>query len=117
MTPTQVDELMNKKSGLLGIAGSADMRDVLAKAAKGDRRSKLAIEMFVYDVVRYVGQFMTVMGGCDAVIFTAGVGERSEEIRTLVMKWLKPFKLKALVVPTDEESMIARETSHLLKLG
>ncbi len=111
MTPDQVDDLMNKKSGTLGIAGSSDMRDVLAKAAKGDRRSKLALEMFVYDAVRYIGQFMVVMGGCDAVVFTAGVGERSEHIRKMIMKWLKPFKLKALVVPTDEEGMIARETA------
>ncbi len=116
MTPDQVDDLMNKKSGMLGIAGSMDMRDVLAKAAKGDRRSKLALEMFAYDVVRYVGQFMTVMGGCDAVVFTAGVGERSEKIRAMIMKWLKPFKLKACVVSTDEEGMIARETAGLLKM-
>ena len=111
MTPDQVDELLNKKSGLLGIAGSTDMRDVLAKAAKGDRRSKLAIEMFVYDVVRYVGQFTAVMGGCDAVVFTAGIGERSDDIRARIMKWLKPFKVKALVVPTDEEGMIARDVA------
>ncbi|MFA5853927.1 MAG: acetate/propionate family kinase [Patescibacteria group bacterium] len=115
MTPDQVDDLLNKKSGMLGIAGTMDMRDVLAKAATGDKRSKLALEMFVYDVVRYVGQYMTVMGGCDAVVFTAGVGERSKEIRAMIMKWLKPFKLKALVVPTDEESMIARETVDALK--
>ncbi len=108
MTPDQVDELMNEKSGLLGIAGSADMRDVLAKAAKGDERARLAIEMFVYDVVRYVGQFTAVMGGCDAVVFTAGIGERSDEIRMKIMKWLKPFKVKTLVVPTDEEVVIAR---------
>ncbi len=115
MTPNQVDELMNKKSGWLGLTGMADLRDVIAKAAKGDRRSNLALEMFVYDVVRYVGQFMTVMGGCDAVVFTAGVGERSEKIRSMIMKWLKPFKLKAIVVPTDEEYMIAREAASALK--
>lgn len=115
MTPDQVDDLMNKKSGTLGIAGSADLRDVLAKAASGDKRSKLAIEMYVYDVVRYVGQYVAVMGGCDAVVFTAGVGERSEKIRAMVMKWLKPFKLKALIVPTDEESAIASAALSALK--
>lgn len=116
MTPDQVDELMNKKSGTLGISGHKDMRDVMEGARKGDKRSKLALEMFVYDVVRYVGQFMAVMGGCDAVVFTAGVGERSDKIRSLVMKWFKPFKLKHLVVPTDEEGSIARQTAKLLML-
>ncbi len=116
MTPDQVDELMNKKSGTFGICGHKDMRDVIEGARKGEKRSKLALGMFVYDVVRYIGQFMTVMGGCDAVVFTAGVGERSEIIRNMIMKWLKPFRLKMLVVPTDEEGMIARQTSTLLKL-
>ncbi|WKZ29413.1 MAG: acetate/propionate family kinase [Patescibacteria group bacterium] len=115
MTPEQVDDLLNKKSGWLGLTGMSDLRDVIAKAEKGEKRSKLALEMFAYDVVRYIGQFMTVMGGCDAVVFTAGVGERSEKIRSMITRWLKPFKLKALVVPTDEERMIARETAEALK--
>lgn len=114
MTPEQVEDMMNKKSGMLGIAGSMDMRDVLEKAALGGKRAKLALEMFVYDVVRYVGQYAVVMGGCDAVVFTAGVGERSEKIRSMIMKWLKPFKFKSLVVPTDEESAIAREVAEAL---
>ena len=116
MTAGQVDELMNKKSGLLGISGRKDMRDIMAAARKGDRRSKRALAMFVYDVVRYVGQFAAVMGGCDAVIFTAGIGERSPEIRDRIMRWLKFLKTRALVVPTNEELMIARQTAKLLKL-
>lgn len=116
MTPDQVDDLMNKQSGTLGICGHKDMRDVIEGAKLGEKRSKLALEMFVYDVVRYIGQFMAVMGGCDAVVFTAGVGERSEKIRSMVMKWFKAYKLKHLVVPTDEEGMIARQTAALLKL-
>lgn len=116
MTPDEVDELMNKKSGTLGVSGHKDMRDVMAGAKKGDKRSKLALEMFVYDVVRYVGQFMAVMGGCDAVVFTAGVGERSEAIRTMIMRRLAAYELKALVVPTDEEGSIARQAAKLLKL-
>ena len=116
MTPDQVDDLMNTQSGTLGICGHKDMRDVIEGARKGEKRSRLALAMFVYDVVRYIGQFMAVMGGCDAVVLTAGVGERSAIVRNLIMKWLKPFKLKALVVPTDEEGMIARQTAALLKL-
>lgn len=116
MTPDEVDELLNRKSGLLGLSGHKDMRDVLAAAKKGDKRSKLAIEVFVYDVARYVGQYALAMGGCDAVVLTAGIGERSAEIRGLIAKWLKPLKrTKLLVVPTDEELMIARETARLLK--
>ena len=116
MTPDQVDDLMNKKSGTLGVSGHKDMRDVIDGAKKGEKRAKLALAMFVYDVVRYVGQYMGVMGGCDAVVFTAGVGERSDLIRKLVMKPLAAFKLKALVVPTDEEGSIARQAAKLLKL-
>lgn len=116
MTPDRVDRLMNEESGTLGICGRKDMRDVLADAGKGDARAGLALAMFIYDVVRYVGQFVAVMGGCDAVVFTGGIGERSERIRSLVMRRLKPFKLKALVVPTDEEGMIAAQTAKLLGL-
>jgi acetate kinase len=116
MTPDEVDELMNKKSGMLGLTGNKDMRDVIEAAKKGDKRAKLGLAVFVYDVARYVGQFMGIMGGCDAVIFTAGVGERSEVIRKMVMKWFAPFKLKHLVVPTDEEGAIARATAKLLVL-
>jgi acetate kinase len=116
MTPDEVDELMNRKSGTLGISGHKDMRDVMEAARKGDPRSELALAMFVYDVVRYVGQYMAVMGGCDAVVFTAGVGERSDEIRKRIMRRLAPFRLKALVVPTDEEGAIARQAAKLLRL-
>ncbi len=114
MTPDQVDELMNKKSGTLGVSGHKDMRDVIAAADRGDAKGKLALEMFVYDVVRYIGQFMAVMGGCDMVVFTAGVGERSDQIRKMVMDWFEPFGLKHMVVPTDEEGAIARKTLALL---
>ncbi len=116
MTPEAVDELLNRQSGTLGLCGHKDMRDVIAAAEKGEKRAKLALEVFVYDAARYVAQFMGLMGGCDAVVFTAGVGERSPLIRNMVMKRFKPFGLKALVVPTDEEGMIARETARLLKL-
>jgi acetate kinase len=130
MTVQQVDDLMNKQSGLLGISGYKDLRDVMTAAgykipgykmetkpsAEQKMRSKLAIEMFCYDVARYVGQYATVMGGCDAVIFTAGVGERNKDIRDMVMRMLKlPGRPKVLVVPTNEELMIAREAKAAVK--
>jgi len=130
MTADQVDDLMNKQSGLLGISGYKDLRDVSVAAgfkvpgyklatpasAETKKRSRLAIDMFCYDVARYIGQYASVMGGCDAVLFTAGVGERSAFIRDHVMKMVKlAGKPRVLVVPTNEELMIAQETQKSLK--
>jgi len=131
LTEQQVDDILNKRSGILGISGFKDLRDVLVTAgykipgyrfrgritAAQRRRSKLAIEMFCYDVARYVASYAGVMGGVDAVIFTAGVGERSQIIRDRVMSMIVlPGKPKVLVVPTNEELMIARETKKALRL-
>ena len=81
------------------------------------RRAKLALEMFCYDVARYVGSYAAVMGGADAIVFTAGVGERSKTVRDMVMSMVKlPGKPKVLVVPTNEELMIAKEAKKTLKL-
>lgn len=117
MKPKEVDEMMNKKSGLIGIAGQKDMRDVMQAARRkgsGAKRAKLAINMFTYDVARYIAQYDAVVGGADAVVFTAGIGENSPFIRKAVMKWLVPRKWKVLVIPTDEEGSIARQTAKLL---
>lgn len=131
LTEQEVDDILNKRSGILGISGFKDLRDVLVTAgfripgykfrgrvtAEQRRRSKLAIEMFCYDVARYVASFAGVMGGVDAVIFTAGVGERSQIIRDRVMSMMVlPGKPKMLVVPTNEELMIARETKRALHI-
>lgn len=130
MSADEVDEALNKKSGLLGLTGFKDLRDVMAAAGydvpgnppKGKispetrRRCGLAIEMFCYDVARYVGQYAAVMGGVDAVVFTAGIGERSSIIRKKIMAMVKlPGKPRTLVVPTNEELMIAREVLRTLR--
>lgn len=130
MTEQQVDDVLNKQSGLLGISGYRDLRDVMTAAgykipgyvmatkptSQQKTRSKLAIEMFCYDVARYVGSYATLIGGADAIIFTAGVGERSQVIRDKVMSMLRlPGKTKVLVVPTNEELMIAKETKKALR--
>ncbi len=130
MTEQQVDDVLNKQSGLLGVSGYKDLRDVMSAAgykipgyklaekpsAETKYRANLAIEMFCYDVARYVGSYATLMGGADAVVFTAGVGERSEDIRKKVMGMLKlPGRTKVLVVPTNEELMIATEAKRALK--
>jgi len=129
LTEQQVDDILNKKSGLLGISGFKDLRDVLVAAgykipgyalkgratAEQKKRSRLALEMFCYDVARYIASFAGIMGGVDAVIFTAGVGERSQIVRDLVLSMVDlPWKHKVLVVPTNEELMIAKETRKVL---
>jgi len=117
MSPKEVDDMMNFKSGLIGISGHKDMRDVM-KLAKGKgtaaNRAKLAVNMYTYDVARYVAQFDGILGGADAIVFTAGIGENSPLIRKAIMKWLSPKKWKTLVIPTDEEGAIARQTAKLL---
>ncbi|WP_281164776.1 acetate/propionate family kinase [Liquorilactobacillus sicerae] len=129
---------LNKKSGLLGISGvSSDMRDILA-AAKDNERAQLAIDIFVKDIVKYIGAYTAEMDGVDGIIFTAGIGEHSSEIRKLVCQRLKflgiqldgtanqisgknliissaASKVKVMVIPTDEELMIARDVVDLMK--
>ncbi|MBI4457525.1 acetate kinase [Candidatus Uhrbacteria bacterium] len=129
MSEAEVDDVLNKKSGLLGVSGYKDLREVMAAAgiptpgfvfkkkvsAEGKYRARLAIEIFCYDAARYVGQFAAIMGGADAVVFTAGIGERSEYIRKKVMVMVSlPGRPKVMVVPTNEELMIARETKKIL---
>lgn len=130
MSEREVDELLNTRSGLLGISGFKDLRDVLSAAGHripGYRftkrvsperryRSKLAIRMFCYDVARYIGAYVSLMGGADAVIFTAGIGERSDIIRDMVTSMVSlPPKTKVMVVPTNEELMIARQARAALR--
>jgi len=100
----EVDTLLNKKSGLLGIAGESDMRSLLSSNAE---EAKLAIEMFTYRLKKQIGAYMAVLGDVDALIFTGGIGENSEEIRSLTCKGLEHFNLKTLVIATDEELQIA----------
>jgi len=124
--PDAMENILNKKSGLLGIFGySNDMRDVMVAAGykiSGHKqpkifnkteilRAKLALNMFVYDIRRYIGSFAAVMGGVDAVVFTAGIGERNAAIRRMITRNLKlNQKYKTLVIPTNEELMIGQES-------
>lgn len=137
-SPDEVEHLLNKKSGLLGLSGvSADFRDVERAAAAGNDRAKLAIEVFVHRLKKYIGGYAAVLGGVDAVVFTGGIGENSVMVRQAVCDGLvymgvvldsesnsncKPRSdggvvdistrnapTRVLVVETDEEKMIARE--------
>ena len=137
MTAEQVDSLMNKKSGVLGISGvSSDFRDIEGAAEKGNERAKLALEKFNYTVKKYIGSYAAAMGGLDVVVFTAGLGENSASNRFDICQGLEFLgieidaaknntrgkeveiskdgsKVKVFVIPTNEEVMIARDTKVL----
>ncbi len=141
MTIAEVDSLLNKQSGVQGISGvSSDFRDLEAAQSEGNERASLALEMFVESVRKFIGSYMVKMGGVDAIIFTAGIGENTPIMRDAITKNLEVFgikvdaeknekairgaqmdisaadsKVKVLVVPTNEELMIAKETLELLK--
>ncbi|MFC1675246.1 acetate/propionate family kinase [Candidatus Omnitrophota bacterium] len=121
LKPSQIDLILNKESGLRGISGiSNDMRTLLRKARAGNKRAKLAIEIFVYRIKKYIGAYTAIMGGCDALVFTAGIGENQKRIRDKVCAGLFSYLKKAprvLVIPTDEELMIAQKTYQLMKAG
>ena len=137
-----IDEMMtilNKKSGVLGISGvSSDFRDLENASKEGNTRAQLAIDVFVYDVKKYIGSYAAAMGGVDAVVFTAGVGENSASLRAEMVKGLdfmgikmdlekNDFRgeerdvsapdatVKVLVIPTNEELMIAMDTAEIVK--
>ena len=135
----ETDALINKKSGMLGISGvSSDFRDLEAAAEAGNERAKLALEMFVYSVKKYIGSYAAALNGVDAIVFTAGVGENDRNVRASVLKDMeylgiipdydynqtcprgeevcisKPeSKVKVFVIPTDEEMAIARDTAEI----
>ncbi len=115
----RMEQVLNRLSGLRGISGiSNDMRILKQKARKGHKRAILAINVFIYRIKKYIGAYTAIMGGCDAVIFTAGIGENAESIRKQVCEGIFSHmkkKPKILVIPTNEELMIARQAYHLYK--
>jgi len=139
LTTAQMRELLSKKSGLLGISGvSSDLRDIEEAAAQGNTRAALAIEVLVYEVKKYIGAFAAAMGGLDAVAFAGGIGENSWQVRQEVCRGLeflglrldeeknraagsndrtissRDSKVAVLVVYTNEEIIVARETVRVL---
>lgn len=119
MAGPQMDAYLNKSSGLKGISGVGnDMRVIEQKARMGHSRSRLALSMFVYRIRKYIGAYTAVMGGCDALVFTAGIGEHQRSIRKAVTAGLFSFmkrQPRIMVVPTDEELMIAKQTYRLVR--
>ncbi len=138
-TIDEVMDILNKKSGVLGISGvSSDFRDLQKGMEEGNERCKKAIEMFAYRVAGYIGSYVVAMGGADAICFTAGIGENTSIVRELVLDRLKALgvtwdseankkrgeevklskddsKIDVYIIPTNEELAIARETVALVK--
>jgi acetate kinase len=110
----EMDDTLNRKSGLLGVSGiSNDIRPILKAAKKGNERAKLALEVFKYRIKKYIGSYMFVLGQVDAVCFTGGIGENCSDMVAEFKRDIKKIskKTKVLVIPTDEELMIARLTN------
>ena len=134
-TPEDISRILNRESGLLGISeSSSDMRDIHTAMRAGDEKALLANEIFVDRIQKYIGQYLAVLNGADAIIFTAGIGENSVTIRKMVIEGISWFgcdvdpeknffgatgdisteaaKVRVLVIPTDEELVIAREVER-----
>ncbi len=140
LSPDEMSDLLNKKSGVAGVSGvGSDMRDLEAAVAAGNERAKLATDMYNYKIKKYVGAFAAAMGGVDIIVFTAGVGENQASMRAAVCRDMEfmgvkidealnatirgkeavistpDSKVKVVVIPTDEELMIASDTAALVK--
>lgn len=139
MSPKEIDTLLNKESGLKGICGTNDMREVIAKKEAGDRRAEIALEIYAYRIKKYIGAYFAVLGELDGIIFTAGIGENAPYIRWLCCRGLEKLGIRVdekrndargqgireintpagavqvLVIPTNEELKIAQETERVVK--
>ena len=138
LSTSEINDVLNKKSGLLGISGiSNDLRSIRSASEEGDDRAQLAYEMYSNSVKKYLGQYIAVMGGVDVIVLTAGVGENCEKMRRMIFAGLQPLgivleheknkerkgereistkdsRVVILVIPTDEEYMIARDTFEIV---
>lgn len=133
----EVDSLLNKHSGLYGIAGASDMRDIEKGISEDDKLSKLAFDMYEYRIRKYIGAYIAAMGGIDAIVFTAGIGENTPALRSRICENLSYLGIKlddelnqkrgqdleistsdsavkVFVIPTNEEVMIARDTAAIV---
>ncbi|MCF7869787.1 MAG: acetate/propionate family kinase [Candidatus Omnitrophica bacterium] len=114
----QMDKILNKKSGFLGVSGvSNDLRNVSKAAKDGNRRAKLAVDIFISRLKKYIGAYLFYLGGADAVCFTGGIGENNPDMVKSIKSQIKRIfsKTKVLIIPTDEELMIAKLTYKLFK--
>ena len=136
--PLEVIGALNHTSGLRGLSGSSDMREILDRRDRGDARAQLALDVFCHRVRKYVGAYLAVLGRCDAIVFTGGIGEHSAPVRAAALRGLDGLGIEVdpdrndaheqvistdgagiavLVVPTDEEREIARQTAEVVETG
>lgn len=138
LTPDEIDTVMNKKSGMLGLTGTSDNRTIEQRAKQGDERAKLVESMLCHQLTKYIGGFAAAMGGLDAVVFTGGIGENNPQYRTRVAQKLEFLgtaineetnklrgeeveisvpgsKVRMFVIPTNEELMIAQDTKEIVE--
>ncbi len=115
----EINDLLNKKSGLLGVSGvSNDMRDILKAISEGNERAKLAYDIFVYRIKKYIGSYAAVLGRVDAVVFTAGIGENVPQIKDEIKRHLRPLLgsgTEFLTISTNEELLIAKDTYKIVE--
>jgi acetate kinase len=139
----EIDTALSSRSGLEGLCGSADLRDVLARERNGDKDAAIAVEVYLYRIRKYIGAYTAALGRVDALVFTAGVGENSAEIRERACRGLDSLgievdpernggrdkargqgarvihaeesRVKVLIVPTNEELEIALQTLHCIQ--
>jgi acetate kinase len=136
LTLSEMNTLLNKHSGLIGVSGeSSDMREIITSMQEGNKRSKNAYDIFVYRIKKYIGAYMAAMGGCDAVVFTGGVGENSVDVRKSVCENMEflgmeldeersskreiliskdASRVKIFRIPTNEELVIALDTEKIV---
>ena len=138
MTPDQIDQMLNHQSGLIGVSGiGSDLRDLI-DVYEENRRAALAIDIFCYRIRQYIGKYAAVLDGIDALVFTAGIGENAPLIRARICEKLgflgvrldqaknegnpmneaihhETAPVSVLVIPTNEELMIARDTLHVIR--
>jgi acetate kinase len=138
-TLEEINTMLQKKSGMIGLTGFSDLRDILSEAEKGNKDCKLALEMSAYRIKKYIGSYAAILNGLDAIVFTAGIGENSPPMRKLVCTDLdylgiaidddknqvrsdalndisaETAKVKVLVIPTNEELEIAKQSVSLFK--
>jgi acetate kinase len=139
LTPDEMSNICNKKSGVFGISGvSNDNRDVAAAAQQGNERAQLAIDMQRYQILKFIGSYIAALGGVDAIAFTGGIGENDAELRAYICESLEflgvkcdyeankvrgkeikistdDSKVNVYIIPTNEELAIARDTLALIK--
>ena len=141
MTPDEIDDAMNKKSGLLGLSGvSSDAREIWDAVAAGNERAKLSMDVLTYRIKKIIGSFAASLNGVDVIVFTAGLGEYDRDVRRMACEGMEDLgvefdaevnatcprgeravltkpesKVKVVIIPTDEEYMIAGDTYRLVK--